>query len=654
MTLKKYTISVTEAQYWDEIHNVLVEDSNEDGIPDRQVTCSDYKEHSPTRGTFLLHANEAKEISNHPHVKWIELDPSEYPEEYPSPSLNEPLRWGSDIKVYRDLSFPYTPVSTGATVGELNRTVWSVVRAGIRTSGDFWAGTVGGIPPKQGNVYYTATGKHVDIVVHDSGVLASHPEFLDENGMSRVRDIVLDGPFYIDPDYFITNNLTYTRWDGRVGCTTAAARDWWMISSSRSVGFSTIGLVSISTGYQALASIGVGSDGTSSLTSGHGTSAASLIAGKNFGLAFEANIWNMSGIGNPSSLGITIERNYDLIKLFHLYKPVNPETGVKNPTLVNGSWGYNAAFSSSDTVSYRFKGTTGTFIGTDAAVANTVTAMKEGIYGTSYFGTYKSWSSSSRSSATDTAGSEMMDSGVIYVAAAGNNNQYLGIGSTDPHRLNYMSDVYFGTTDPRPEFPSGTVPCNHRDWMNPQGIGFNSTTDPEFHPVICVGALEEYIMNGTEGFGSYGAEYQAAYSNNGPGIDIWSAADETLAAGLPSGSYADYQRYDDTRHYDNNFNGTSAAAPTASGVIAIYLQTNRQATSRDVKNWIRKHGSQYLGTELLADTGDVYDEITDIGWWTNYYNLRGAEPRIIFNPFVNDKNPKIDGVTLEGVDIKII
>ena len=487
---------------------------------------------------------------------------------------------------------------------------------------------------------------------------------ISKPSLATIRSIFQDGntPAQDDPTlagasgYVVDNNgRTYTRWDGRVGCTTDAARAWWTISTSRSVGFSTIGLVSISTGYQALASIGVGSDGTSSLTSGHGTSAASLIAGKNFGLAFEANIWNMSGIGHPASLGgITIERNYDLIKLFHLYKPVNPETGVKNPTLVNGSWGYNAAIRSTDTVNYRFKGTTGSFIATDAAVANTVTAMVQGIYGASFAGAYKSWSSSSRSSSTDDAGSEMMDAGVIYVASAGNNNQYLGIGSTDPHRLNYLSDTYFVTTDPRPDFPTGTVPCNHRDWMNPQGIGFNSTTDPEFHPVICVGALEEFMLNGTEGFGSYGAEYQAAYSNNGPGIDIWSAADETLAAGLPSGSYADYQRYDDTRHYDNNFNGTSAAAPTASGIIAIYLQTNRQATSRDVKNWIRKHGSQYLGTELIASTGDIYDEITDIAWWTDYYNLRGAEPRIIFNPFVNDKNPKVDGVTFEGVGIKII
>ena len=34
-----------------------------------------------------------------------------------------------------------------------------------------------------------------------------------------------------------------------------------------------------------------------------------LSAGKNFGLAFESNIWNMSAISSPTSMGI--ESSYD-------------------------------------------------------------------------------------------------------------------------------------------------------------------------------------------------------------------------------------------------------------------------------------------------------------------------------------------------------
>ena len=56
----KYTLAVTSPEYWNTIHNVLTVDSNEDGIPDRKVTCSDCKEHSPTRGTYLLTHEENK------------------------------------------------------------------------------------------------------------------------------------------------------------------------------------------------------------------------------------------------------------------------------------------------------------------------------------------------------------------------------------------------------------------------------------------------------------------------------------------------------------------------------------------------------------------------------------------------------------------
>ena len=66
-------------------------------------------------------------------------------------------------------------------------------------------------------------------------------------------------------------------------------------------------------------------------------------------------------------------------------------------------------------------------------------------------GAYRSWSTSSRSSSTDTAATETFYNvtGIHNVAAAGNNNQRLGIGSSDVDRLNYMTDAFYGTTDPR-------------------------------------------------------------------------------------------------------------------------------------------------------------------------------------------------------------
>lgn len=651
MTLKKYTIKVKSPEYWEEIHDLLCHESHDPNIPDRAIECWDDKLHSPTRGTFILHGTEAKKLQDDPRIDWIELSPQDNPDNYPKPSPAV-YRWGKDVKIYRDLDLN-PPPATNPTSAELDRTGWSTKRVAIANNSDFWGGVTGNPPPKTTELTYDMDGKHVDIIIHDSGVLQYHPEFMDENGQSRVRDVVLDGPFYIDPNYFINNNFTYTKPDGRIGITTASAINWWGNGANRSAQFSTIGTIFIPSQYTEYNSVGNSLDGSNGMISGHGTACAGLAAGKNFGLAFRANIWNMPGISDNVNMGI--EANYDLMKLFHMYKPVNPITGRKNPTVVNGSWGYQAAFSSTSTVNYKFRGTTGSFTG-NAAVTNQVTAMKEGL-SNQVNGAYKSWSSSSRSNSTDTAAAEMIAEGVIYVAAAGNNNQRLGIGAGDPDRLNYMSDNYFGTTDPRAEFPSGTVPCNHRDWMNPQGIGFDSVND--FHPVICVGAMDEFIETD-------GSERKASYSNNGPGIDVWAPADETLSAGTNNVTgYTDYQRYDDSRFYDCYFNGTSAAAPVVTGVIALYLQSNPKATARDVKDWLRKVGSILLTScdedilfmdndSIRCDniSGDYSDPVlndTLTTYWTGFYNMRGAQKRILFNPFTNNTLTKIQGVSLSGV-----
>ena len=633
MTHKVYTIGVTDAKFWDEVYKELVTDHPHpisDHIPLRTVECTDPKEHSATRGNFLLTDEEAAVLNEDDRIAWVELAPEVYPEAYPPPSFAT-RRFKTNVKVYRDLDSVVAPPTLSATAAEQGRTNWAVVRTGIQSSGDFWGTANTNINTTLGDVSYTLTGKNVDVIIHDSGVMQYHPEFRDANNISRVRDIVLDGPLYIDPQFFISRNLTNTKYDGRVGIASTAARTWWSNASERSPQFASFGTVSVTSKYGEKETLGDGGI-SNGLTSGHGTACASLVGGKYFGLAFECNLWNMSGIGQPSYISIGINQNYDLIKLFHLMKPVNPATGVKNPTLVNGSWGYQAAFNSASTVLYRFRGSTGFFAG-NAATSNQVTAMKNGL-SNQVAGAYLSWSSSSRSSSTDTSANECINAGVIYVAAAGNNNQRLGIGTADPDRFNYMSDNYFGTLDHRPAyFPDG-VPCNHRDWMIPQGAGFDSRTD--FHPVICVGAMDDYINTDN-------TERKAFYSNNGPGIDVWAPADETLAAGTNGTSYATYPRYDLSNFYDALFNGTSAAAPVCTGLIALYLQANPKATAREVKTWLRERAS--VLTTLYQDTST---DDTTTAYWTGVYNMRGAEKRILYNPYANDAQPRVDQVTFSG------
>jgi len=631
MDFDRYTLAVTSPEDWNTIHNALIVDSNEDGIPDRKVTCTDCKSHSPTRGTYDLTEEEAKEIAKHPKVKWIELSPSDYPDVYPKPDPAT-KRFKKNVKIYRNLQSGDAPPGV-TTTGELDRTNWAVKRVGVATNGQGWPNLTGEISPIFTDISYSLTGKNVDIVIQDSGILQYHPEFIQGNGESRVRDIVLDGPYYIDPAYFNSNGHTYTKPDGRTGITTASAHSWWENSSNRSGSFSSVATVSIDSGYTVARSIGVGGS-AHSFTSGHGTGCAGLAAGKNFGLAFDANLWNINIFGDI----MAVETSYDVLKIFHQNKP-NVQVGNKsrkNPTVVNGSWGYQARFNTSTNVSYKFRGETGTFTGNAAIGSGTgqlARAMKEGL-NNQVVGAYKSWSTSSGSNSSDTAGGEMIDAGVIFVAAAGNNNQRLGIGANDPDRLNYMTSTV--GSDPRAEFPSGTKPCGHRDWMNPQGIGFNSTTD--YHPVICCGAMEDNIS----GFKEYGT----AYSNNGPGIDIWAPADETLSAGIWDTDETNYVRRDDANFADRFFNGTSAAAPVVTGLVALFLETNPSATSTDVKNFLANDGSKLLsGSEWV----DQYTNDSSTNYWSESFNNRGAANRVAFDPFASDTVPTITGVEISGV-----
>ena len=626
----KYTLAVTSPEYWNEIHNALIIDSNEDGIPDRKVTCSDAKEHSPTRGTYWLTEDEATGISTHPNVKWIELSPTDYPEAYPKPEPDI-KRFKGNVKVYRDLGFNAPP--TTATSAEEQRTNWAMKRVGIVTNGDSWPNVTGQPAVINSDVSFSLTGKNVDLIIQDSGVLQYHPEFIGSDGKSRVRDVILDGPYYIDPNYFTSNNLTYTKPDGRIGITTLSAHAWWENSGSRSASFSSLGTISIPNNYTVTNALGTGGL-THSMTSSHGTGCAGLSGGKNFGLAFEAELWTIS-IFSPAN--INTDSSYDAIKILHQYKPINTATGRKNPTVVNGSWGYFGGFNSGTTVNYSFKGSTGSFTGYNSSSTG-VQALAYGLKQGQYYN--RQYATSSASNSIDTAGDEMVEAGVIFVTSAGNSNQRLGIGNSDPHINDYLTSLNGG--DSRTGFPSasqsGTKPVGHVKWIHPARNGYDSVND--IYSSIIVGAMDEYIQPVGRN------ERKASYSNNGPGIDLYAPADETLAAGMRAangdqlGTETNYARYN-SDFVDRYFNGTSAAAPVVAGLVALFLESKPDATSSEVKDYLKNHGSKVIPSMWEDETTDD----TDRNYWIGDSNNRGAASRVLFDPTASDTRPTFANVS---------
>lgn len=636
MILKRYTIGATNVEAWHRIHNLLTFASSEEYVPDRSVTCTNSKPQSAVRSTYELSEDEVSALRNHADIAWVELSTRDNPEAFPRPmqATIQNRFGGSKVKTYRTIT------GIGSTAGEENRTNWGVARVGFETYGDAHGTNDGIIYPYEftssgspdGVAYqFVYDGSNVDVVVMDSGVYAAHPEFLNADGTSRVKDIVLDAPYIIDPTWFtVTNSYTYTRWDGSVGIATDKAIEWWEFGAQRSAIYANIGTVQIDNTNYTAAKAGVAGT-TVDLTSGHGTAAASVAAGKNFGHAPKATVWNMPCVTDNVSMGI--EDAYDLIRIFHTHKPVDGTLGVKKPTVVNSSWGYQAAAVLNGFHNVRFEGTQSL-----TQFTNGITTASQNPSWLYYpltnqvSGAYKSWTSSARSLATDEAGKEMMDAGVIHIAAAGNNNQKIGVGTADNHELDAIEDKWFTSGDPRPEFTnygSDLTPIGHKKFMNPMGIGWTSSGDPLYYPVIAVGALDDVVETGAK-------ERKVTYSNNGPGIDIWAPADDMLAAGSPTTGYEDYVRYG-TSFYDAYFNGTSAASPVVAGVVACFLQRFPSASSIDVRNWL----TSVTGDSGSRDNTDfVYDEFpssiygeNDYRYWNSNYNLRGAPHKNLYlNP----------------------
>lgn len=643
--IDEYIVIVNLPEDWEEVHNYIINENNIDGIPNRKVTCSNTQEFSLRSAVYEMSAEEAELTKTHPKVEDVRLNPDKYYEM----SSPETIRYKKVIAFSKP---KITAALDSEDISHTNgkRSNWSHLFVNSSPSSKPFQGSdISDTTKVDRDITYSLTGKNVDSVIIDSGVGYLHPEFKNEDGTYRVKDIFLDGPYKVDPEYFDSNGYTYTKVvDGitlGVGIETSRAREWWTTSSSRSAAFQSLGTVFLSSLY-TLGHVATKSSNSNSnqLIDGHGTACASQIGGKTFGLAFESNLWNiriaLTGAGGYVSSSVAL----NALAIWHNAKKIAFDD--PDPTLVNNSYGSSSSTGNTNGVNY-IHGYRGEILTYDGNGDNATPPSNSGACRNHKFFKYGSLSYSYNgtgqylpSGSTTNSGAEnAIAAGCIMVASAGNKNQ----------KISTYDDIDYDNWYSN----SSNFICRAGGVQK----GF-SGNDERKKGTIRVGALDCGVEP-TNASNPY-AVRKVCYSSNGPMINIWAPAEKTMAAGYGAASYEDYAREDDAGFYDTWFNGTSSASPNTCSVIALYLESNRGANQADVHDWLDRYGSVEID---LYDDEDVdssyyWSQANDSGWSApsgqcrNYRgnsSLRGAPKRVLKNPFATDGQPSISGVEVSGI-----
>ena len=678
-------------------------------VPDRAVENTEYFQHSPVRGEFLLTDAEAETLKTDVRIKYIQLSPDKYPDIFNA--TDDDLRMDGKGKNYLRYNDPFisgpthvagasgpkhyqfwanngaisSAFNAGSNAQEMSHASNQLYRMSQQRNPWISSGTSSSTAINN-NITQFGAGEDVDVICADNGTWIGHVEFNHDNvgpgeispgdmipyitadnigvtqvvpgvGRCDVFDVILDGPYYIDREWFDSdpdNRLTQ-RFDGYNVPVESVARAWWGNSAQRSAAFSSIGTVTISSLYTRDRVHGSNSANPSGASATHGTQCASLIYGRTHGWAYNCNKWHLNLYGG-SNAG-TIERGFDIVKLFHENKPVNPIFGTKNPTVMSNSWGYRANKSGSY---YYFRNSGATSYPGSSDEPEFLKYM-------GVDGDLGRWSSEFPDNSLTQAGEELVNAGVIFIAAAGNSGQQVvnpdhpnydnRIANNNTNGLYDLSNTFnsfgynvYGTTNRR-GFP------NHIGKTESQSFQ-GDTVD---FPAISVGALDDALVTHDGNI----KERKVNYSNMGNAIDIYAPADGTLAAtvgtygtdvsrpdGPTDSDYAYPGQFLESR--DTRFSGTSAACPVAAGFLASVMQYNRGWTYSQLRNWINNNVASVNGDEFYVGTEDTTAESSG---WSDRTKVQDtqANTRVLYSAVipVSTPNPSASPTVGVGGQIKL-
>lgn len=544
MNLKEYIITLYSYEDLEKFYNDMETPGGNLYIPERSVDVSNRR--IVSRNThYMLTEEEAEIIKNDPRVKNVELN-------YNDQNLFFKPLYSQDSNFWNKSSF----------VNE-NFKNWGLLRCVEGNQRTNWGQD--GVNNQSGEINLTSSGKNVDIVIIDGCIDPNHPEFaVNNNGSGGSRVIQFNWfslrPFvvgqsagnyiyqpYVDPSYPDFNL------DGK-------------------------------------------SDRTDD--NDHGCHVAGIAAGNTNGWARNANIYNLNPYGSAPTT-IPSSTFLDYIRYWHNNKPVNPVTGLRNPTIVNNSYGVVKRFSISQITEVRFNGNLYSAPFSAEQLYNFGIPNDNGIVEVPIL----------IQGAFDEDIQDTINDGIIMIASAGNSFSKIENVSTNP--LSAYNNNFLTTTGEIIYYSRGTSP------------GSNDN-------VICVGDVGVLVN-----------EYKSEYSNCGPRVDVYAPGGYiTSSVNSDLGVTSDDSR--DTNYKLTKKSGTSMASPQVTGIIACFAEQNPRINQEVVKNYVLKY-SKY---NQLGDTNGGYDDVTSLQGSVNryifYYKERNNEGFV--SPKLNSGIRKAQGV----------
>ena len=522
--MEEYIVTLHKHEDLDEFYNDIETPGGSLYIPNREVETIERRRNS--RNThYMLTAEEAEEIKNDARV-WDVVSLA-----FIESAITEPLGYTQ-----------YSANWDKSDTADANDCNWGLLRCieGYQTTN--W-GTNSGFTNRTATITNTISGRNVDVIILDGLMDPGHPEFaVNSDGTGGSKMVKFDWDLYTAEASGIT------------------------ISYAHLFNFPNRGKYA----YRDTLNSSYGDD--------HGMHVAGTVAGNTQGWARHANIYNLNPFSTENTQHSSYYgQKYDYIRAFHKFKPINPATGIKNPTIVNGSFG-SAYLVSLTNMSVNFRGNTVT---TNAAAESYAQLRDWGLNG-SIVDNQIYIPAVITSTISDIQ--DMIAEGVIFVGSGGNSNEVI-TNSTDTDYNNQASGYYY----------------------------YCRGDSKKSGGTIISGAIA-----------AHGLEFKALFSAKGPGIDCYAPGYSIQSCVHASGdSSATDKRSDarDTSYSVMKKSGTSMSGPQMSGVLACLAENKPYLTHAQAKAWLHGSGSKKNQIADTSDTTDLSDSmaLVDLNGDTNRY-----------------------------------